>query len=651
MNKTLQLLTAIIIMQFIGLQTSFSTPDSVKTPMAYLGDKIENLDHYIEYHDMLTWKPYNITTYMKNGKISKIVRKDMHVMEVKKDYQELFEYNTNDNSLTRIWQRIRDGIATNEKKYYTKLDNYDRELINNEYEWFDNSWIPKLFYKYEYDGEKLLLDEYEYYSDVVLSGGKRLTYEYDESGNQTSILEEAYNGTTWVKKFLNIYEYDVSNNLIKSEEYRSGGISVGKPTIGNYRKYDSKDRLVEWQFFSKNGGTTYSQERLATWTYDSYDHFITEKWYNTYQGISTISILDSVSYDEYGNEIYSIRIKYFEGTLDKKFISNDVYDDGKYQISGEYLEYDSNELVSGGRTNYHYNNDNLLDTVIKSGYYDKQWSYTKLETSEYDAIGRCNFMDQYNFRGGRFILTRVESLTFDEKDRVIYQSILDSNSRNYNEIERTFDSNDYLSKTITYSKKILNTSGSRDTLSIAHSFNNYLLVQSDFLYTATKYPNALITQKKDEYKYDSQSRLSLYECKSSQYDNFSNLIDKNTDKFFTEETNSNDTLFFENISKIEFFWRDTTTSVENNYTENKSQAHPNPFAETTTIDYELNASDNINFELVDVSGNTVVTKNEGRKNEGSHSLKINGQGLPSGSYYYSITGDKHRLSGQIILKK
>jgi len=75
--------------------------------------------------------------------------------------------------------------------------------------------------------------------------------------------------------------------------------------------------------------------------------------------------------------------------------------------------------------------------------------------------------------------------------------------------------------------------------------------------------------------------------------------------------------------------------------------YPNPFANTTTIQYQLPFDGFVSLKIFDLSGREVSTLVSGSKKAGSHSALVNGNHFNSGVYYYQIIA----TSGMKIYKK
>ena len=78
---------------------------------------------------------------------------------------------------------------------------------------------------------------------------------------------------------------------------------------------------------------------------------------------------------------------------------------------------------------------------------------------------------------------------------------------------------------------------------------------------------------------------------------------------------------------------------------------PNPFTSNSTINYTLNDGASVTFELIDVTGKTVMEVNEGRKAAGAHNFVLDGSSLEAGVYFYSIVTEQGRATKQLVVTK
>ena len=81
-----------------------------------------------------------------------------------------------------------------------------------------------------------------------------------------------------------------------------------------------------------------------------------------------------------------------------------------------------------------------------------------------------------------------------------------------------------------------------------------------------------------------------------------------------------------------------------------SQNYPNPFSSTSTIDYTLVNSSNVNIEVYDITGKSVKSISEGFKSAGSHQVTLNATNMNDGIYYYSFKTDAGQVTKKMVVK-
>jgi len=82
------------------------------------------------------------------------------------------------------------------------------------------------------------------------------------------------------------------------------------------------------------------------------------------------------------------------------------------------------------------------------------------------------------------------------------------------------------------------------------------------------------------------------------------------------------------------------------------QNYPNPFNPNTIINYQLSMVSNVNLKVYNVLGNEVRTVVNKKQNAGSYEVEFDGEGLPSGIYFYSLLIDGNIIDTKrmILLK-
>ena len=94
------------------------------------------------------------------------------------------------------------------------------------------------------------------------------------------------------------------------------------------------------------------------------------------------------------------------------------------------------------------------------------------------------------------------------------------------------------------------------------------------------------------------------------------------------------------------------TGIDNPITEPTvvlQQNFPNPFSNSTKVQFSLNQNTKIILQVKDIQGNTVVEIINDVKSEGNHSFDINTENLSSGIYYLTLDTDKEHSVKQMIL--
>lgn len=80
--------------------------------------------------------------------------------------------------------------------------------------------------------------------------------------------------------------------------------------------------------------------------------------------------------------------------------------------------------------------------------------------------------------------------------------------------------------------------------------------------------------------------------------------------------------------------------------------YPNPFNPTTTIRYELPRPAQVSLRVFDALGREVAQLEEGLRRAGTHTVRFEAEGLPSGLYFYRLrAGDHFRATRSMMLLK
>lgn len=95
----------------------------------------------------------------------------------------------------------------------------------------------------------------------------------------------------------------------------------------------------------------------------------------------------------------------------------------------------------------------------------------------------------------------------------------------------------------------------------------------------------------------------------------------------------------------------TTTGMEElkKHGVSLDQNMPNPFSGNTSIRYELLDNKNVKLDVFDITGNKVISLEEGTRSAGKHSINISSSDLKAGVYFYTLTAGDVRLTKKMTV--
>jgi len=81
------------------------------------------------------------------------------------------------------------------------------------------------------------------------------------------------------------------------------------------------------------------------------------------------------------------------------------------------------------------------------------------------------------------------------------------------------------------------------------------------------------------------------------------------------------------------------------------QNYPNPFTGKTEIDYNLASGSDVDLEVCDITGRTVMHINEGYKPGGQHKISLNAENLGAGVYYYTLKTKNFSNTKKMVISR
>jgi len=81
------------------------------------------------------------------------------------------------------------------------------------------------------------------------------------------------------------------------------------------------------------------------------------------------------------------------------------------------------------------------------------------------------------------------------------------------------------------------------------------------------------------------------------------------------------------------------------------QNYPNPFNPSTIINYQLTINSFVTLKIFDINGKEVSTLIKQKQNSGKYEYTFNGNNLPSGIYFYTLTAGVFSDTKKMMLVK
>jgi hypothetical protein len=78
-------------------------------------------------------------------------------------------------------------------------------------------------------------------------------------------------------------------------------------------------------------------------------------------------------------------------------------------------------------------------------------------------------------------------------------------------------------------------------------------------------------------------------------------------------------------------------------------SYPNPFRRQATVEYTLPEEKEVRLAVYDVLGRRVATLENGRRQAGRHTLRLDGGSLPSGVYFGRLEAGEQTRSQKITV--
>jgi len=129
--------------------------------------------------------------------------------------------------------------------------------------------------------------------------------------------------------------------------------------------------------------------------------------------------------------------------------------------------------------------------------------------------------------------------------------------------------------------------------------------------------------------------------------------DESFDVFYVLALGADEQTLLANIAEAEAKYLGLISSAHDLSVDGLSlgQNEPNPFAQATTISYNLPKKGQVSLKVFDMTGNEIATLVEGNQEAGPHAVEFNAGNFPEGMYFYSLWFNDVMKTGKMVLAK
>ncbi|MCU7496351.1 MAG: T9SS type A sorting domain-containing protein [Ignavibacteria bacterium] len=451
---------------------------------------------------------------------------------------------------------------------------------------------------------------------ITIDSSKRRIYAYDKKGHRTTeTVAEPENGT-WVNSQRKTSYYDNNGNLVAVyTATNSNGIwtDVRKDLL----TYNNNDKLISKHSECLRQGKWEQYERY-TYTYDEngfQNGYILELCQN---GIWGNNLRRSYTLDNRGDTLTFLSEDWANGA----WKNNERYT-YTYDGNGNLLTIQSDDWKDGAwesimRITYTYDDNGKVLTHLYEEWWHDAWFKTTRDIYAYESNGRLlsNLSQRGDFNGGWQNYTRVTSSVSDDGKKVT----------NLNE-------------------KWVNdawTQSDRDIVILDDK--GKILSKSTENWTDSTWVN----RNRVDYAHDvfgnTTGAVSIGLGESGSRAGYKDLLE-----FYYN--NANDYLkIFCSAMEVEYeSSAGDNPSIINAFT--LSQNYPNPFNSSTTINYSVKRDGMVRIFAYNSLGSRVAVILDSYKPAGEYSVRFDGNGLPSGVYFYTLESGGITMARKLILLK
>ncbi len=428
-------------------------------------------------------------------------------------------------------------------------------------------------------------------------------------------------------------------------------------------------------------------------------HFsVNSQEYSSYENKMSLKNIPRVSSTVYKTDDLVVDSVVIYNSFNEKSKYSYRFDSHKNLIQELYRNWDGEDWENSMRLIYNYDSTNNLSSVTQENWDENKWTNVKRDEHAYDTNNNLLFLLEKYWNGNEWDNSRRYTYSYDTNNKLtmmVETYWFGGEEKNHLRLIYTYDPAGKLEEIL------------------REKFNNETWAKfSRFLYNYD--PNNNLSQEKAQawmnnewinafrstYSYDSENNLQMeiieefwsdWENSSRHqytYDANGKLSGKLEESWFSDRWESEwrykynyDTegkLIFLTIEEHIGSWRagdnffdyigyhkyhgsefrfhygkltDIADETGDIFNYSLSQNYPNPFNPTTTIEFTLPKSGNVELSVYNLLGEEITTLIDGYKTQGNHSINFDGHNLSSGIYFYRITTNKMIITKKMLLMK
>ncbi len=326
-------------------------------------------------------------------------------------------FDANDNILSTITERYRNGIFNYRYKTQYSYDTYFNGIETSYYEWTNNAWQNSNRILKTFDGLKRLTqvtNQVGTGTGTQWSNTDRTSYSYYNNTSNLSSYTVEQNSIIGLRYFYRYdYGYDTYQNKV-SESYYIFDSSLWKKQYDKFYGYDSNNRLIWDTRFPFNNYSTRDSSFLV--------------------------------YDSIGNNIFAASFYFKQNKWLNLFKRENTYNLNNKIVSQVFYGADTIGWKKGDSSQYNYNAQNL---VYKSAFFkmiNGNWSPTSTVDLTYDISNNMLQAKTTNIINGQPTVVRYENRTYNQYNLVTTLKLYFINNGvilNKSDITYIYDTNQY----------------------------------------------------------------------------------------------------------------------------------------------------------------------------------------------------------------